>query len=167
MKQVDRQKQRKKASAQRQVAPRQGHGHSQSHQRIPSKNAASIVRDICEMSISLDASNKFDMSEMSLSRSHNPFTSSGTFTSQGPGFGNASYHNTSSSAMGGGGGGGNRRIVHQLSTVSADEDEYANDDFENDEEVHQYQEDSKSDGRYSSSRDYKSDAKSNGNYRHK
>lgn len=52
-----------------------------SHQRLPVKNAAAIVRDVCEMSISLDASqSKWDMGEMSLSRSHNPFTSSGTFT---------------------------------------------------------------------------------------
>jgi hypothetical protein len=45
--------------------------------RIPVKQANQIVRDICEMSISLDAStNKVDWNEMSLNRSQNPFTSS-------------------------------------------------------------------------------------------
>lgn len=71
------------------------------HQRVPVRNAAAIVRDVCEMSISLDASNsKWDMNEMSLSRSHNPFTSSGTFTGSVSGAGGFGF------APGGGGGPG-------------------------------------------------------------
>lgn len=48
---------------------------------LPPKNvAAAIVRDVCEMSISLDVSKGWDVRDASFNRSMNPFTSSGSMS---------------------------------------------------------------------------------------
>ena len=93
---VDRFRKWKKASpTSSRINPR-----GSSYSRLPNKNAAAIVRDVCEMSISLDASNsKWDFNEMSLSRSNNPFTSSGNLAASLNGMGSVPNHNASNRGM--------------------------------------------------------------------
>lgn len=98
---VDKFRKWKKASP---TSKQLGSSYRSSH-RLPNKNAAAIVRDVCEMSISLDASNsKWDLNELSLSRSQNPFTSSGNFSgnsmTQERGFGMNVSHNNNKGLMG-------------------------------------------------------------------